>query len=95
MPDSDSPTFNQVILAKATYPCWICDQLQNPKTPLDGGIFDINSFGEVIMPINAKLKARNPKMFAITIEKPGGVVVSKAEKVAAPAKRETPAAPSA
>jgi hypothetical protein len=40
----------------------------------------------VIVPITAHLRAKNPKMFAITVEKPGGVVVSKREKVAAIAK---------
>ena len=69
--------------AKETYQLWIYDETQDKKTPIDGGVFDITSEGEVIIPIDAKLKARNPSTFAITVEKPGGVVVSKAEKVAA------------
>jgi anti-sigma-K factor RskA len=81
--------------SRETYQLWIYDESQDPKTPIDGGVFDINSSGEVIIPINAKLKARNPKMFAITIEKPGGVVVSKGERVAALAKRETRSVPPA
>ena len=36
----------------------------------------------------SKLKALGPELFAITIEKPGGVVVSKREKIAALAKVE-------
>lgn len=68
---------------KETYQLWIVDESQDPTTPIDGGTFDIDSDGEVIIPINAKLKARNPKAFAITIEKPGGVVVSKQGKLAA------------
>ena len=69
--------------AKETYQLWIYDETQDKKTPIDGGVFDITSQGEVIIPIDAKLKAKNPSTFAITVEKPGGVVVSKGEKVAA------------
>lgn len=75
--------------SKGTYQLWIFDETQDPKTPIDGGTFDITAEGEVIIPINAKLEPRNPNMFAITVEKPGGVVVSTREKVAALAKRET------
>jgi anti-sigma-K factor RskA len=74
---------------KETYQLWIFDETQDEKTPIDGGTFDVNSDGEVIVPIDAKLKAKNPKLFAVTIEKPGGVVVSKREKIAALAKTET------
>jgi len=69
--------------ATSTYQLWIVDETQDPKTPIDGGTFDVTEDGEVVIPINAKLKARNPKAFAITMEKPGGVVVSKGEKVPA------------
>ena len=77
---------------KETYQLWIFDKTQDKATPIDGGTFDVSSSGEVIIPINAKLKARGPEMFAITVEKPGGVVVSKREKMAALAKVETPSA---
>ena len=66
-----------------TYQLWIFDETQDPKTPIDGGTFDVNEDGEVVIPIDARLKTRNPKAFAITMEKPGGVVVSKQEKVPA------------
>jgi anti-sigma-K factor RskA len=68
---------------KESYQLWIYDETQSEKTPIDGGVFNITADGEVIIPITAKLRARNPKTFAITIEKPGGVVVSKGDKVAA------------
>jgi hypothetical protein len=58
------------------YQLWIFDRNQDEKTPIDGGVFDITSTGEVVIPIQAKLKVREPYLFAITIEKPGGVVVS-------------------
>ena len=74
---------------KEQYQLWIFDENQDAKTPVDGGVFDVSADGEVTIPINAKLKVKNPQLFAITIEKPGGVVVSKQEKVPALAKRET------
>lgn len=61
---------------RQTYQLWIVAGNQDPKTPVDGGTFDINSDGEVIIPIDAKVRTLDPKAFAITIEKPGGVVVS-------------------
>ena len=72
-----------------TYQLWIFDESQDEKTPIDGGTFDIDQNGEVVIPVNAKLTARHPKMFAVTMEKPGGVVVSKREKVVAIGKLET------
>ena len=81
--------------SKETYQLWIFDKNQDPATPIDGGTFDVKSNGEVVIPINAKLKADGPQMFAITIEKPGGVVVSTRGKIAAIAKIETQSKPSA
>jgi anti-sigma-K factor RskA len=74
--------------SKETYQLWIFDETQDEKTPIDGGTFDVTSDGEVVVPINAKLNPHNTKAFAITVEKPGGVVVSKREKIIALAKRE-------
>ncbi len=71
---------------KEQYQLWIYEENQGEKTPIDGGVFNVAENGEIIIPIDAKLQAKNPKMFAITVEKPGGVVVSKGEKVAAIAK---------
>jgi anti-sigma-K factor RskA len=65
------------------YQLWIVASNQDAKTPVDGGVFDVNEAGEVIIPINAKIKVEKPAAFAITAEKPGGVVVSKGEKVMA------------
>jgi hypothetical protein len=75
--------------SRETYQLWIVAENQDPKTPVDGGTFDINSDGEVIIPIDAKVKALNPKAFAIKIEKPGGVPVSTQGKLAAVANSET------
>lgn len=58
------------------YQLWIFDRNQDEKTPVDGGVFDIASNGEVIVPVRPTLNIREPYLFAVTIEKPGGVVVS-------------------
>lgn len=57
------------------YQLWIIDPSRDDK-PIDGGVFDVASDGEVIIPIDAKLAVIDPVAFAVTIEKPGGVVVS-------------------
>lgn len=75
--------------SKSTYQFWIFDAVQGEKTPVSGGTFNIDENGEVIIPINADVKVSDPKAFAITVEKPGGVVVSKQEKVAGIAKITT------
>jgi len=72
---------------KEQYQVWIFDE--NQKYPVDGGVFDANENGEIIVPIDAKIKIQKPKMFAVTAEKPGGVVVSPLEKVMAVAKVST------
>lgn len=46
------------------------------QRPIDGGVFDINENGEIIIEIDAKLTVKQAAAFAITIEPPGGVVVS-------------------
>lgn len=61
--------------ARAQYQLWIVDP-ERDSHPVDGGVFDVSSRGEVVIPIQAKLRILNPKAFAITREKPGGVVVS-------------------
>lgn len=67
--------------SKETYQLWIFDANQDDKTPIDGGVFNVSETGEVIIPIDAKIKVEKPQMFAVTAEKPGGVVVSKREKL--------------
>ncbi len=64
------------------YQLWIFENAKLEEHPKDGGVFDVNSEGEVIIPIDAKILTRGPKAFAITVEKPGGVVVSSREKIA-------------
>ena len=66
------------------YQLWIVDPARD-KNPVDGGVFDIAAApdparvtraGAVIVPIDRKLPVRSPAAFALTVEKPGGVVVS-------------------
>jgi anti-sigma-K factor RskA len=58
------------------YQLWIVDPSRDER-PIDGGVFDVPAgVDEVIVPIDAKLRADNPTVFAITLEQPGGVVVS-------------------
>lgn len=65
---------------KEQYQLWIIDPERDDE-PIDGGVFDVTSAGETIVAIQAKLKVLKPAAFAITIEKPGGVVVSTQEKL--------------
>jgi hypothetical protein len=61
---------------QAQYQLWIVDPTRD-EHPIDGGVFDIvASDGEIIVPIDAKLEVSQAAAFAITLEKPGGVVVS-------------------
>lgn len=52
--------------------------------PVDGGVFNIaasNQDGIVEVPIDAKLPVGQARVFAITIEPPGGVVVSDRKRI--------------
>jgi len=62
------------------YQLWIIDPKRDDE-PIDGGVFDVTETGEVIIPIDAKLRVVDPAAFAVTIEKPGGVVVSNQQRL--------------
>ena len=70
MPDND-PSEHQ-------YQLWVFDATRSDDHPVDGGVFDArrNAAGEVVIPIENKLPVRQAKLFAVTLEPPGGVVVS-------------------
>jgi len=69
---------------RSQYQLWIFDKPRGTDHPIDGGVFDVASIdGDVIVPIDAKLKVFDPAMFAVTEEAPGGVVVSKREHIVA------------
>jgi Anti-sigma-K factor rskA len=66
------------------YQIWIFDAGRDKRYPVDGGVFDVPAnAGEVIIPIRAALMVRKPAAFAVTLEKPGGAVVSGREHVVA------------
>jgi anti-sigma-K factor RskA len=68
--------------ARHQYQLWIFDAQRDARYPVDGGVFDVvNAGAEVIIPIRAALPVRDPKLFAVTIERPGGVVVSDREHI--------------
>jgi hypothetical protein len=72
--------------AESQYQLWIFDQNQDERYPIDGGVFDVGPDGEVIVPVTAKIRVHEPTLFAITVEKPGGVVVSSRKRLVLAAK---------
>lgn len=70
----------------AQYQLWIADGSRRQPEPVDGGVFDVPATaanGDVIIPFRAKLSVGAPAAFVITQEQPGGVVVSRQERVLA------------
>lgn len=69
------------------YQLWIWDRDREPDPnnpqplaenvhPVDGGVFDVNDRGEVVIPMKLPLRVDQPYLFAVTVERPGGVVKS-------------------
>ena len=64
------------------YQLWIFDADRDERYPVDGGVFDMPAGAtEVLIPIRAALTVRHAKLFAVTLEKPGGAVVSQREHI--------------
>lgn len=62
---------------ESQYQLWIFDADRPEATPVDGGVFDIPAGkSEVLVPIDARLPVSKATLFAVSVEKPGGVVVS-------------------
>jgi hypothetical protein len=69
--------------AVAQYQLWIFDAGRDDRFPVDGGVFDIpGGVDEALVPIRARLPVGEAVLFAITVEAPGGVVVSARERIA-------------
>lgn len=70
IPDND-PDENQ-------YQLWVFDEERSEEYPVDGGVFDAPEEGddEVVVPIETRIKVDEADLFAVTLEPPGGVVVS-------------------
>ena len=76
----------------AQYQLWIADGARAQPEPVDGGVFDIPTTaanGDIIIPFRAKLSVGAAAAFVVTLEQPGGVVVSKQERVLALGKVDT------
>ena len=66
------------------YQLWIFDADRDEAYPVDGGVFDVaasDADGEIVVAIDARLPVGKPTLFAITVERPGGVVVSSRERL--------------
>ncbi len=69
------------------YQLWIFDATRDDERPVDGGVFDVDLAGaeqvdgRTVVEVDAKLPIGHAKMFALTIERPGGVVVSGRERL--------------
>ena len=67
----------------STYQLWIFDEARDERFPVDGGVFDVPAgAGEVVVPIQPTLGVSRPVLFAVTVERPGGVMVSSRERIA-------------
>jgi len=69
--------------ARAQYQLWIFDAERNEAHPVDGGVFDVpaQADGDVVVRIDPRLPVGQATAFAITVERPGGVVVSSRERL--------------
>jgi hypothetical protein len=70
--------------AQHQYQLWIFDGDRDQRYPVDAGVFNVPpNTEEVVVPMRAVLAVHAAKAFAVTIEQPGGVVVSGREHVVA------------
>jgi len=59
------------------YQLWVFDAGRSEQYPVDGGVFNAAKDGDdVVIPIHTKLPVKRATLFAVTLEPPGGVVVS-------------------
>lgn len=66
--------------AEFQYQLWIFDAERDERYPVDGGVFDIPAGAgpddAALIPFVARLPVNEATLFAVTVEPPGGVVVS-------------------
>lgn len=68
--------------ARQQYQLWIFDAARDERFPVDGGVFDVPADdGEIVIPIDTSLPVDTATLFAVTVEPPGGVVVSNRERI--------------
>jgi len=75
--------------SREQYQLWIFDAERDDRYPVDGGVFDVGQDGEVLVPITAKVPVGKAVLFAVTVERPGGVVVSTRERIVLLAQQAT------
>jgi len=69
---------------RAQYQLWIFDAGRDDRYPVDGGVFDVPAgHDEVLVPVHPTLPVSRAVAFAVTIESPGGAMVSNRDKVVA------------
>ncbi len=74
--------------SKEQYQLWIFDAAGDERYPVDGGVFNVATGGaETLVAINPAIRVTKATLFVVTVEKPGGVVVSDRSRVALVAKR--------
>ena len=70
--------------SRAQYQFWIFDAARDERYPVDGGVFDVApGRSEVIVPVHASRHVSRVAAFSVTVEQPGGAVVSARDKVVA------------
>lgn len=67
------------------YQLWVFDSKRDAARPVDGGLFDIGSDGKARIPFSPTLEIGDALGFAVTVEKPEGVVVSERHQIVATA----------
>ncbi len=65
------------------YQLWIFDRgrKDTAERPVDGGVFNANAKGEIVVPIRTNIVVHQAFAFAVTRERPGGVVVSAKDQI--------------
>ena len=64
------------------YQLWIFDKGRDDRYPINGGTFNIETKNqETVISVRPQLRVVQPTMFAVSIEKTGGVVVSTRERL--------------
>jgi hypothetical protein len=67
---------------QGAYQLWIFDANRPEMDPIDGGLFAVDRDDQpTFVPIRATLPVGQPTLFAITLEPPGGVVVSDRNRI--------------
>ena len=71
---------------ESQYQLWIFDADRDERYPVDGGVFDVPASGEAVVPFAPRVPVGRATLFAVTLERPGGVVVSDRSRLPALAK---------